>query len=613
MLIALAFAFTANAETYFFSPEGNGEQDGTSWDNAAPGDLLGETLEYAEPGTVIYLMEGNYLPSITTNKWNIAQGVILKGGYPTTMTGTKTKIDYTTAGQSIFSADLDGDGKGDNTDYAFVYIGMPGKEAEKADGQFYKDVPLTEIWGVTFRDGARQDGKYYGNMVFAKHTKLDIHFCKFLNNVAPESFNNAAIVSWGSQLRVFDCVFEGNRSPGAGSAALLRARESNSSNQDPTHNQLALFERCQFADNTCTGGYGGTVSVADCGGTFYMINCTVTGSSVQYGGAVALSGAQDNGINPPMAVLINNTFVDNVCTRTGNWIGGAYRAGRYSKTYFANNIMVNPAAKDGFIAGEAVVDIQWANATYETAGYNIFGTFTEKADECGTFNATDKVTTSIENVNTQEKIFGTATLAANGGFSKSFAPIAEQATSLNVTDLQAAVAEWPIEDAVKEVMDLTVDQRGYTRAATTMSGSCDMNGTAPVVDDTEDAPVSVTGVTLDKTELSIDVPQTATLVATVTPADATVKTVVWASDNTEVATVAEGVVTAVSQGTANITVTTTDGGFTATCVVTVKIVNGVTNIHVLDKTAPMFDVLGRQVDNNYRGVVIQNGASFILK
>jgi hypothetical protein len=42
-----------------------------------------------------------------------------------------------------------------------------------------------------------------------------------------------------------------------------------------------------------------------------------------------------------------------------------------------------------------------------------------------------------------------------------------------VADLQAAVATWPIEDAVKEVMDLTVDQRGVKRASTTMAGSID--------------------------------------------------------------------------------------------------------------------------------------------
>ena len=33
----------------------------------------------------------------------------------------------------------------------------------------------------------------------------------------------------------------------------------------------------------------------------------------------------------------------------------------------------------------------------------------------------------------------------------------------------------------------------------------------------------------------------------------------------------------------------------------------------LDLTAPMYDVLGRQVDNKYRGIVIQNGQAFLVR
>jgi uncharacterized protein YjdB len=59
-------------------------------------------------------------------------------------------------------------------------------------------------------------------------------------------------------------------------------------------------------------------------------------------------------------------------------------------------------------------------------------------------------------------------------------------------------------------------------------------------------------------------------VATVAPANATVKTVTWESDNDEVATVdSAGKVVGVAAGTATITVTTTDGGFTDDCEVTV--------------------------------------------
>ena len=125
--------------------------------------------------------------------------------------------------------------------------------------------------------------------------------------------------------------------------------------------------------------------------------------------------------------------------------------------------------------------------------------------------------------------------------------------------------------------------------------------------------IHVTSITLDKAELTLNVQETATLTATILPEAAMDKSVTWSSSNDEVATVAKGVVTAVAEGTATITVTTTDGGLTATCAVTVKLTDGVLNIRILDINAPMYDVLGRQVDKTYRGIVIQNGHKYLLR
>lgn len=87
--------------------------------------------------------------------------------------------------------------------------------------------------------------------------------------------------------------------------------------------------------------------------------------------------------------------------------------------------------------------------------------------------------------------------------------------------------------------------------------------------DTTKVPVS--GVTLDQSALSFTLGDSAiTLQATVAPGNATNKNVTWSSSNPVVAKVdSDGVVTAVSKGTATITVTTVDGGKTATATVTV--------------------------------------------
>ena len=90
-------------------------------------------------------------------------------------------------------------------------------------------------------------------------------------------------------------------------------------------------------------------------------------------------------------------------------------------------------------------------------------------------------------------------------------------------------------------------------------------------EDKDDEPktIAVTGVSLNNATLSLVVDGQSTLTATVAPADATNKTVSWASSAPAVAEVNNGNVTAKAAGQATITVTTADGGKTAQCVVTV--------------------------------------------
>lgn len=88
-------------------------------------------------------------------------------------------------------------------------------------------------------------------------------------------------------------------------------------------------------------------------------------------------------------------------------------------------------------------------------------------------------------------------------------------------------------------------------------------------------PVSVTGVSLNKASTSIEVGGSEVLSATVSPSNATNQAVSWTSSNTNVATVSSsGRVAAVAEGNATITVTTSDGGYTATCAVTVTAASG---------------------------------------
>ncbi len=87
--------------------------------------------------------------------------------------------------------------------------------------------------------------------------------------------------------------------------------------------------------------------------------------------------------------------------------------------------------------------------------------------------------------------------------------------------------------------------------------------------------ISVTSVTLNKTSTSITAGATETLVATVNPNNATNKEIIWSTSDNSVATVDEGVVTAVSAGSATITATSAENADKkATCTVTVTASGG---------------------------------------
>jgi alpha-amylase len=98
------------------------------------------------------------------------------------------------------------------------------------------------------------------------------------------------------------------------------------------------------------------------------------------------------------------------------------------------------------------------------------------------------------------------------------------------------------------------------------------NSLQGIMTDISESDIPVTGIQLNQTTLQLPIHTTATLVATVTPVNATSQTILWNSSNTSVATVSNnGIVAAVRDGSATITVITTDQTFTATCLVTVII------------------------------------------
>ena len=117
----------------------------------------------------------------------------------------------------------------------------------------------------------------------------------------------------------------------------------------------------------------------------------------------------------------------------------------------------------------------------------------------------------------------------------------------------------------------TVDSSGRVKAVGGGTATITVSAGGKTATCTVTVIIPVTGVSLNKTSCTLYPGDTDTLTATVSPANATNKSVTWKSSNTGVATVsASGLVTAVSAGSATITVTTQDGNKTASYNLTVK-------------------------------------------
>ena len=138
----------------------------------------------------------------------------------------------------------------------------------------------------------------------------------------------------------------------------------------------------------------------------------------------------------------------------------------------------------------------------------------------------------------------------------------DDATNKNVTWTSSNTSVATVSDGTVKALKTGTATIKVTTADGNKSAECRVTVKAKAV--------SVTSVKLNSSTLTLTEGDNEKLTATVYPNDATNKNVTWTSSNTSVATVSDGTVKAMKKGTATIKVTTTDGGKTAECKVTVN-------------------------------------------
>ena len=148
----------------------------------------------------------------------------------------------------------------------------------------------------------------------------------------------------------------------------------------------------------------------------------------------------------------------------------------------------------------------------------------------------------------------------------------EQTITLKATVLPENASEKEVTWSTSDETIATVSESGKITALKPGTATIRAMSTTDGVygECTVNVKVRSTAVTLDKTEATLYSGETLTLTSTVLPEDNTNTGIEWSSDNEKIATVKDGVVTALGQGAAVITAKTADSGVTATCKVTVK-------------------------------------------
>ena len=259
--------------------------------------------------------------------------------------------------------------------------------------------------------------------------------------------------------------------------------------------------------------------------------------------------------------------------------------GKREETAGVSSVAVTPSRIEIIEGGSAVLS---ASVSPEAA-----------SDRAVAWSSSDRSVATVDKAGTVHGLRpGTATVTATAEGKSGTCAVTVKAKAVNVTEVTLDRAELTLTEGETETLTATVkpdnaDNRKVAWSSdktdvATVDGAGKVTavkaGEAVVTVTTEDGgktasckvtvkakAVNVTEVTLDKTELTLTEGETETLTATVRPDNADNRKVTWSSDKTDVATVdGDGRVTAVKAGVATVTVTTEDGGKTASCKVTVK-------------------------------------------
>ena len=406
--------FGGKKETAIFvTPFGEGEMNGSSWDNAIDADsflsLLSDPTDLSK--AKIYLSEGYYYMSsgsVFGPEIRKKIGAVM-GGYSIMSKGTDVTARDVVNHATVFSGDVNKNNRADEGDCGLlcVYGGT-----SSFDGITFRNGYISEKTASAKKSGA---GVYVDGDV---ETWIEFVNCRFENCVSAATTNGlaggAAIYVISGQARLKDCELTGCSGISRGGA--LRCNNDNA---------ILFLDKCSVHGNSVRSDWGSGLQLSS--GTICVNNSTFCANAVGNNGA----GGTVNG-GGAMLVL-NSTIISDDTTA-----GIRCESDSRNASFFANNISLNTNGAPGFLLnGNGRVAV--------SGGHNIFNKVAgelQSATTDVTYDTDLKNFGSLEDGayvwnNAKVSLATYATAAEIDGYAREFSPVI-----CPVAEIGKVFAEW---------------------------------------------------------------------------------------------------------------------------------------------------------------------------
>jgi glycerophosphoryl diester phosphodiesterase len=413
-IVALAFcsfAGPASVQAGSWYVKTTGAGTGTSWDDAlSPEAFVGKLSGGVQDNDSIYIAGGVYYPGADkTSFMAIGKGLTLVGGFDPDVTGSGTDITYPSPHETVFSGDIDKNGKLDNANAdCVVEISTPN---------------LVTLKGITvsggYRSGGGNEGKP-GGIDVKSGSRVALLYCKVKGNKT-ESSAGGIYVSGGS-LYCYKTIISENEGNNRGAGIRIQ------------NGATLTLDACLLVNNKLAGDWGGAVQVSGTNNPVYCINTTIANNTAGQGGAA---------INSPGEVyIVSSTIANNVCSNPAQ--GHDVRCESTEKMHIINSIIT------GYPDYTPNIFLNGGDKKITSNGYNVLGSY-------GGTGAMVQAETDTAGLRFKD-IFGANILSENGGYPKTIAlsaarPGAPQAVLAAYADVHGVAG------------DLSKDQRGFERPA----------------------------------------------------------------------------------------------------------------------------------------------------